>query len=115
MANFLKNKATSRIAKRLMEWCLNIISKRTLAEAERRHRELEGALDTWFRISKRAKWTCLNDVRKTFRDTDEVDGKTVFNIKGNNFRLITGINYRSQTIFIKEVLTHAEYDKEGWK
>ena len=90
---------------------MNIVSKRAPAEAERRHRELEGVLDTWFRIAKRAKWTCLNDVRKTFRDTDEVDGKTVF----NNFRLITGINYLSQMIFIKEVLTHAEYDKEGWK
>lgn len=94
---------------------MHIISKRALVEAEHRHRELEGALDAWFRIAKRASWTSLNDVRKTFRDTDEVDGKTVFNIKGDKFRLITGINYRSQTIFIKEVLTHAEYDKEGWK
>jgi mRNA interferase HigB len=72
-------------------------------------------LDAWFRIAKRAKWTSLNDVRKTFRDTDEVDGRTVFDIKGNKFRLITGVNYQSQTIFIKHVLTHAEYDKEGWK
>ena len=84
-------------------------------EAERQHPELNGALDAWFRIAKRAKWTCLNDIRKTWRDTDQVDGKTVFNVKGNKFRLIAGINYQSQTIYIKHVLTHAEYDKEEWK
>lgn len=40
---------------------------------------------------------------------------TVFNIAGNRFRLIAGINYETQTIFIKHVLTHAEYDKGEWK
>lgn len=40
---------------------------------------------------------------------------TVFNLGGNSFRLIAGINYESQTIFIKDVLTHAEYDKGDWK
>jgi mRNA interferase HigB len=94
---------------------LNIVSKRKLQEAERKHRDLEGVLDAWFRIAKRSKWTCLNDIRKTWRDTDEVDGKTVFNIKGNKYRLIAGINYKSQTMFIKHVLTHAEYDKGDWK
>ena len=94
---------------------MNVISKRRLMEAERQHPELNGALDAWFRIAKRAKWTCLNDIRKTWRDTDQVDGKTVFNVKGNKFRLIAGINYQSQTIYIKHVLTHAEYDKEEWK
>lgn len=57
----------------------------------------------------------LDDIRKTWRDTDSVGDKTVFNIKGNRYRLIVKINYRSQTIFIKAVLAHAEYDKEGWK
>jgi len=44
-----------------------------------------------------------------------VGDKTVFKIKGNQYRLIVKINYRSQTIFIKDVLTHADYDKEEWK
>lgn len=94
---------------------MNLVSKRTLLEAERKHRELEGSLDVWFRVARRAKWTCLNDIRKTFRDADEVAGRTIFNIRGNRFRLITGINYQSQTIFIKGVLTHAEYDRADWK
>lgn len=40
---------------------------------------------------------------------------TVFNIGGNNFRLITKIEYEYHKVFIKHVLTHPEYDKENWK
>lgn len=46
---------------------------------------------------------------------DYVGGKTVFNIKGNNFRLITTINFTLATVFVQKVLTHAEYSKEKWK
>ncbi|MBC1224728.1 type II toxin-antitoxin system HigB family toxin [Nostoc sp. UCD121] len=48
---------------------------------------------------------CISGVRRI----------TVFNIKGNKYRLIVDIRYSSQTIFIKYVLTHPEYDKERWK
>ncbi len=94
---------------------MRIISRKALRDAERVHRDLEGSLDAWYRIAKSSEWTCLNDVRKTWRDTDAVGDETVFNIKGNRYRLIVKINYLSQTIFIKDVLTHAEYDKEKWK
>jgi mRNA interferase HigB len=40
---------------------------------------------------------------------------TVFNIKGNAYRLITEINYHTGTIFLRHVLTHAEYSKGAWK
>jgi len=40
---------------------------------------------------------------------------TVFNIKGNSFRLIAEINYSSGRVFVRDVLTHAEYDNEKWK
>jgi len=40
---------------------------------------------------------------------------TVFIIKGNAYRLIVRINYRTGRVFIRHVLTHAEYDREGWK
>lgn len=94
---------------------MRFISRKALREAEQKHRGLEDSLDAWHRIAKQATWTSLNDVRKTWRDTDTVGDKTVFNIKGNHYRLIVKINYRSQTIFIKAILAHAEYDKEGWK
>jgi len=58
-------------------------------------------------------------VRQTYSSADGVPVGdkvfTVFNFGGDSFRLIIGINYESQTIFIKHVVTHAEYDKEEWK
>jgi len=46
---------------------------------------------------------------------DGVGKYTVFNIKGNAYRLIVEINYRSRRLFLRHVLTHAEYDKGAWK
>ena len=69
----------------------------------------------WYAAASGAKWRSLSDVRRTFRHADIVGDKTVFNIKGNNYRLITYINYEVGIIFIKGLLTHAEYDKGAWK
>ena len=96
-----------------------MITRRKLVEAAKRHRAIGIALDAWYRTAKSARWKNLQEVRQTWSSADGVPVGdkvfTVFNIGGNSFRLITGINYDSQTIFIKHVLTHAEYDKEEWK
>lgn len=94
---------------------MHIISRKKLKEAATRHRDVEAPLDVWFRIAKRASWRSLADVRQTFAAADAVDKWTVFNIKGNTYRLITEINYRYQRLYIRHVLTHAEYDQEKWK
>jgi mRNA interferase HigB len=57
----------------------------------------------------------LNDVQKFHRDAEAVGNFTVFNIKGNKYRLIVSIDYQHQLIYIKYILTHSEYDKEKWK
>ena len=94
---------------------MHVISRKRLKEAALRHPELETALDAWFRIARKAYWQGLMDVRKTFANADAVGKWTVFNIKGNKFRLITEISYRYQRLYIRDVLTHAEYDLEKWK
>ena len=94
---------------------MHVISRKKLKEAIARHSDLEAPLDAWFRIAKRAVWQTLTDVRRTFSSADSVERFTVFNIKGNKYRLITEINYRGQRIYIRHVLTHAEYDQEKWK
>jgi mRNA interferase HigB len=94
---------------------LHIISRKRPKQAATRYADLEAPLDVWFRIVKRASWQNLSDVRKTFASADLVNRWTVFNVKGNRYRLITEINYRSQRVYILHVLTHAEYDQEGWK
>lgn len=72
-------------------------------------------LDQWYRVAKTASWQNLSDVRQVYRSADYVGDFTVFNIKLNNYRLIVGIVYHLQRIYIKYVLTHVEYDKDEWK
>jgi mRNA interferase HigB len=94
---------------------LHVISRKRLLEAALEHGDLYAPLDVWYRIAKKAEWRSLEDVRKIFPMADGVGKYTVFNIKGNAFRLIAEINYRTGRLYIRHVLTHAEYDKGGWK
>jgi mRNA interferase HigB len=64
---------------------------------------------------QQATWHNLAEVRATFRHVDSVITRTIFNIKGNDYRLITKIDYAYQKVFIKYVLSHPEYDKGKWK
>jgi len=94
---------------------LHIISRKKLLEAARNHKDLSEPLDIWYRIAKKAEWRSLAEVRLMFPSADAVERFTVFNIKGNTYRLIAEINYRTGRIFLREVLTHAEYGRGRWK
>ncbi len=94
---------------------MRIISRRALREAAKEHSDLEQPLDDWYKIAGSAKWRNLTEVRSVYPSADVVGNLTVFNIKGKKYRLIVGIDYQRQSIYIKRVLTHAEYDKEEWK
>ncbi|HLW53804.1 MAG TPA: type II toxin-antitoxin system HigB family toxin [Candidatus Angelobacter sp.] len=94
---------------------MRVVNAGVIDRAIKKHADLSGPLATWLKIAREAKWLGLNDIRKTWPKTDEVDGSFIFNIKGNNYRLIATINFKSQTLFVEHVLTHADYDKGGWK
>ncbi len=94
---------------------MHVISRKMLLEGATKHAGLSVPLDAWYRITKRAEWKSLDDVRKVFPSADGVGRFTVFNIKGNSFRLIVEINYETGRLYLRHVLTHAEYDKGGWK
>jgi mRNA interferase HigB len=94
---------------------LRVISRRTLREFWTAHADSELALKTWFAVAKAAKWQKLVDVQTSYANAEAVGNLTVFNIKGNKYRLIAKMEYRLQIIFIKCILTHAEYDKDKWK
>src|ERR1700730_13788392 len=72
--------------------------------AAEEHGDLAGPLDVWYRIAKRADWTSLEDVRRDFPSADAVGKYTVFNIKGNEYRLISLMFYRSKKLFIRDVI-----------
>lgn len=93
---------------------MHVISRKRLLEAALEHGDLFAPLDVWYRIAKKAEWRSLEDVRIVHPSADGVGKYTVFNIKGNAFRLIAEINYRTGRMYIRHVLTHAEYDRGGW-
>ena len=72
-------------------------------------------LQTWYKITSKANWQNFAQLRQAFPSADLVENFTVFNISGNKYRLIALVDYQDQEIYIRHVLTHAEYDKEDWK
>jgi mRNA interferase HigB len=73
------------------------------------------SLRAWLKLTSKTSWDDLVQTRKTFPSADLVGNLTIFNVAGNNFRLITYIDYERKKVFIREFLTHAEYDKGNWK
>jgi mRNA interferase HigB len=94
---------------------LRVISKRRLREFWEKHPEAKDPLLHWYRVAKKAAWKMLADVRMDFRHADPVGACTVFNIKGNHYRLIAGVRYEMQRVFVLRVMTHKQYDTEDWK
>lgn len=94
---------------------MHVISRRPLREFSSRHRDAEIPLNAWCRVAERSRWQSISELKQVYPSADLVGRHTVFNIKGNKYRLISRIVYRSQTLFVVAVLTHEEYDLGKWK
>jgi len=94
---------------------MHVISRKSLLEFSQKHADAFTPLDDWYRTALGAKWKNLLEVREFYPHADPVGKYTVFNIKGNDYRLIVEINYRKQTIYLRFILTHPEYDRGEWK
>ena len=102
---------------------MTVVNAAELESAGRKNVPLRRVLEKWLQTVQRANWQSLADVRRTFPSADGVIVRgggaqtvaTVFNVKGNDYRIITVVNYSSATVLICQVLTHAEYSKERWK
>jgi mRNA interferase HigB len=92
-----------------------VISKPAILKFSERHPDALVPLMNWYRIAARADWGSLAEVRRDFAHADIVGRRTVFNIHGNNYRLIARVNYRTKRVFILHILTHDEYSKGDWK
>ncbi len=94
---------------------MHLISIRTLREEAAKYPNIKKQIESWYTTVKKSEWQSLDDVQKTYRDAEAVGNFTVFNIKGNDYRLIVGINYETKKVHYKYLLTHAEYNKDKWK
>ena len=94
---------------------MHIISRKKLNEFAQRYPESKSALKEWYQTMKTGQFKSIAELRTIFSSADKAGKLTVFNIGGNKIRLIAAIHYNRQKIYIREVLTHAEYDKNKWK
>jgi mRNA interferase HigB len=97
---------------------VRVIARKTLiefAESLKRRKDyaaVKAALDAWFHEATKAEWMTPADVQQHYRSASIVSSdRVVFNIKGNSFRLVTAIDYKRRTVFIKWIGTHSDYDK----
>ncbi|SIR50069.1 type II toxin-antitoxin system HigB family toxin [Pontibacter lucknowensis] len=91
---------------------MRVIAKRTLRDFWEKHADSEQQLKAWYNEAEQANWTSPNDIKKDYPSASLLeDNRMVFNIKGNNYRLIVRINYKYGIVWIRFIGTHAEYDK----
>lgn len=91
---------------------MNIVAKKTLVDYYTKHPQAKIALDEWYSKTSKSHWTCFSDVKASFNSVDsEGNQHYVFNIKGNDFRLIVVIQFKHEFVYIRFVGTHAEYDR----
>jgi mRNA interferase HigB len=80
-----------------------------------RHPSAKSPLLRWYQAVQSVAWERFADVRKTYPSADRVGRCYVFNIGGNKFRLVVNIDFPAGRVYVREVLTHAEYGKNRWR
>ena len=91
---------------------MRVIAKKTLRDFWLKHPDIEQQLKSWYKEAEDATWKNPNEIKKDYPSASILeDSRVMFNIKGNNYRLITKINYHYQMLWIRFIGTHTQYDK----
>jgi mRNA interferase HigB len=83
------------------------------AEAQYRGSGVGKALAVWKRVVEAAKWRNFPDIKASWGGVDNVQGKVIFDIKGNKFRMTTTVSYEMQVVLVEKIQTHSEYTRKG--
>jgi len=91
---------------------MRVFAHRTLVLFYAKHPDARTALEEWYAKVIDAEWQCFADIKKTFNSADNIGNQRyIFNIKGNNYRLVVVIKLTVQFVYIRFIGTHAEYEK----
>lgn len=91
---------------------MRVIAISTLKEFWEKHPDSEQALKEWYIKTERAQWESFNDMRKDSNSVDYVKNQRyVFNIKGNNYRLVAAMKFTPKLVYIRFIGTHQEYER----
>ena len=94
---------------------MNVISFKHIRNFSSLHSDAASSLKAWYAVVKKARWQNLAELKQVYPSADLVGRYMVFNIKGNRYRLVSRIVYRTQTVFVVAIMTHEEYDRGKWK
>lgn len=94
---------------------MHIITRKRLNDFAKKHPADKTSLARWYKLVKKENISSFAELSELFPNADKVGKLTVFNIGGNNVRLIAAIHYNRQKVYIRAVLTHVEYDQNKWK
>ncbi|WP_421575300.1 type II toxin-antitoxin system HigB family toxin [Stenotrophomonas maltophilia] len=90
---------------------MRILAKPVLERFWVKHPAAEQSLKAWYDEAKNAEWRTPQDIRNHYATASFVaNNRVVFNIKGNDYRLVVAIAYQYQAVYIKFIGTHAQYD-----
>lgn len=99
---------------------MRIISRARLREFWQAHATTKASLKIWHEVVKQAEWNKPDDIKQTFGDSIDIFKKCkklvyIFDVGGNNVRVICDVNFKTKIVYILFVLTHDEYSKDRWK
>jgi mRNA interferase HigB len=108
------------VTPRIQLVCVRIVKEAFLVQVAREHLKAARYLETWRKVVRAAGWLSLPDLRRTYPSADTVRVKSgrqviVFNVCGNDFRLIVAMHFDRQIVYTLRFMTHVEYSKEKWK
>ena len=89
---------------------MRLISNKALREFSLRHRPAGVPLRVWRKLIEGNAFHSFTDLKRVFNSVDKAGDYHVFDIAGNHYRLIAAIHFNTQTLYVRAVLTHAEYD-----
>ncbi|GAB4419602.1 MAG: type II toxin-antitoxin system toxin HigB [Anaerolineales bacterium] len=94
---------------------MHIISRKALQLFWEKHPDSQTSLLRWFKIVQKTDFDSFAALRRVFPSADKVEQWIVFNIGGNEYRLIASAHFNRHKVYVRHVLTHAEYDRGDWK
>lgn len=91
---------------------MRVISRKCLIDFARTHRDAKPSLDAWFYEARDADWANPAEVKEQYASASILkNGRVVFNIGGNKYRLVVKINYAYRIVYLRFIGTHKDYDK----
>lgn len=91
---------------------MRIVSHKAIKEFTKKHSTSIVALKDWYIKTKMSEWNNLNDIKEAFNSVDYIaNDRYIFNIKGNDYRLVAIVIFASKKVYIRFIGTHAQYEK----